>query len=194
MKLILGSSSKYRKEILEKAGYVFDILVPDVDEKNIKTDNPYERSLILARAKADAILEKVTEPSIIITSDSVVICDGKLYEKPVDETEARKFLNEYSHGANPEIVCALVVVNSVTGERYDGVDITKVFFKSFTKEMIENFIKEGKPLERAGGFAIQHPIMKPFVDKIEGTEESIIGVPLHLLKELLEKVGYLSKI
>ena len=55
MKLILGSSSKYRKELLEKASYVFSVLVPEVDEKDIKTDDPYQRPLILAPAKADEI-------------------------------------------------------------------------------------------------------------------------------------------
>jgi septum formation protein len=190
MKLILGSSSKYRKEILEKAGYVFDVMVSDVNEKKIKTNDPYQRPLILARFKADALLTKIKEPSIIITSDSVVVCEGKLYEKPETEEEARKFLRQYSAGLHPEIVCALVVTNTETRERYEGVDITKVFFKPFTDSMIEDFIREGKPLERAGGFGIQHPIMKPYVEKIEGTQESVVGMPLHLLKELLEKAGY----
>ena len=188
MKLILGSSSKYRKAILEKAGYTFDVMSPDVEEKAIETSDPYERPLILARAKSDALIAKVTEPAIIITSDSVVVCEGQLIEKPVSEKEARQFLKWYSDGKAPEVACALVVHNTETNKRYEGVDITKVYFKPFTEEMIEDFVREGEPLTRAGGFGIQHPIMKPFIDKIKGTEESIVGMPLHLLEKLLKDI------
>ena len=59
MKLILGSSSIYRKNILEREGYIFDVISPDVDERAIQVDNLYERPLVLARAKADAILKKI---------------------------------------------------------------------------------------------------------------------------------------
>ncbi|MFH1201074.1 MAG: Maf family protein [bacterium] len=66
----------------------------------------------------------------------------------------------------------------------------KVFFKPFSDSFIEDFIKKGEPLKLAGGFGVLHPIMKPHVDKIEGTEESIAGMPLHLLKKLLTQAGY----
>src|SRR3989344_536837 len=185
MKLILGSSSKYRKELLEKAGYVFDVMIPEIDEKSIVTDNPYERPLLLARAKADALIAKVKEPALIITSDTVCVAEGRLYEKPETEEKAREFLNKYSEGLAPETLSAVVITDTQTGKRYEGVDRAKVFFKHFPPEMIEAFIREGEPLHRAGGFAIQHPVMKPYVDRIEGEEESVVGVPIHQFKELL---------
>ena len=190
MKLILGSSSKYRREILEKAGYSFEVLSPGVDEKGIKIADPYKRPLALAHAKADALVKKVTEPAYIITSDIIVLCDGKILEKPETEEEARIFLRKYRSGSHPETVCAVVVVNTKTGKRHEGIDIAKTFFEPFPDSVMEDFIKEGKPLERAGGFAIQHPLLRPYIKKIEGTEESIIGMPLHLLKRLLREAGY----
>ena len=187
MKLILGSSSKYRKEILEKAGYVFDVMIPNVDEKLIKEDDPYKRPLVLARAKADALVEEIKEPSLVITSDVVVICNGKLYEKPESENEARKFLKEYSKGVVPKAICAIVVTNTETKEKFEGTDTAKVFFKPFSDSMLEEFIKHGEPLTRAGGFGIQHPIMSPHVDKLEGAEDTIVGLSLNLLKRLLKQ-------
>ena len=56
--------------------------------------------------------------------------------------------------------------------------------------MIEDFIKNGEPLTRAGGFGVQHPIMEPYVEKIEGDKGSITGMPLQLLKKLLAEAGY----
>lgn len=190
MKLILGSSSKYRKNILKKAGYVFEVLIPDVDEKLIKTDNPYERPLVLARAKADVLQNKIKEPAIIITSDTVIVADGKLYEKPESEQEARQFLEEYSRGLAPQVVTALVVNNTQTGECHEGVDVAKVFFKPFPPSIVEDFIKSGEAFLLAGGFTLRHPLIEPYVEKIEGTEDSVIGLPLHLLEELLKKSGY----
>lgn len=192
MRLILGSSSKYRKNILEKAGYVFDVLIPDVDEKLIQNDNPYERPLILARAKADALMKCVKEPALIITLDIVAFGEGIIYEKPEGEKEAREFLKKYSEGLTPETICAVVVVNTKTGKRYEGIDVAKVFFKPFTDSFIEDFIKNGEPLTLAGGFGIQHPIMKPFIERIEGTEESIAGMPLHLLEKLLTEADWVK--
>jgi MAF protein len=190
MKLILGSSSKYRKEIMTKAGYVFDVLIPDVDEKLIQTSDPYQRPLILARAKADVLMGRVNEAAFIVTSDVVAVCGGKLAEKPESETEARQFLQKYQKGVAPETVCALVVVNTETKERYEGVDIARTFFKPFPDSMIEDFIQNGEPLARAGGFGAMHPIMKPWIEKIDGREESVAGMPLHLLEKLLKEAGY----
>ena len=144
--------------------------------------------------KADNLISRIKEPALIITSDIVVICKGKLYEKPESEKEAREFLKQYNDGLVPETVCAVVVTNTKTGEKFEGVDTAKVFFKPFTDSMVETFIREGKPLERAGGFGIQHSIMKPFVDRVEGTEESVLGMPIHLLKRLLKKAGYQANI
>lgn len=190
MKLILGSASKYRKEILKKAGYDFEVLVSDIDEKSIKAEDPYQRPLILARAKADTLISQVKEEAIIITSDTVIIAEGNLYEKPETEKEAREFLKKYSEGIVPSAVTAVVVVNAKTGEKYEGIDIAKVSFKPFSDLFIEDFIKSGEPFKLAGGFGVLHPLMKPYIDKVEGTEESIAGMPVQLLKKLLKQAGY----
>jgi septum formation protein len=193
MKLILGSSSKYRKDILQKAGYVFDIINPDVDEKMINVKDPYARPLVLARTKAEAVLakmKKTNEPVLVIASDQVIICDGKLYEKPENEKEVRKFLEHYNNGGVPESLVAVVVLNSLTGEKYEGLDKAKVFFKKIPDTAIEAFIKKDEPLTRAGGFGIKDTALKPYVERIEGTEDSITGMPVHLLKELLALAGH----
>lgn len=190
MKLILGSSSKYRKNILEKAGYVFDILVPDIDEKLIQMEDPYERPLIVARAKAEVLISKIKEPALLITSDVIAVCDGQVREKPSSKEEAREFLKEYSRGIAPEGVTAIVVYNTVSKEYYEGIDKAQVFFNEFPESVIEDFIENGDALGRAGGFGIQSPVLRPYVKSIEGDEESIVGMPVVLLKKLLKQAGY----
>lgn len=190
MKLILGSSSKYRKNILEKAGYVFDILVPYIDERLIQTEDPYERPLIVAQAKAEILISKIEEPALLITSDVIAICDGEVREKPQSKDEARGFLREYSRGIGPEGVTAIVIYNTVTKEYFKGVDKAQVFFNKFPESVIEDFIENGDALGRAGGFGVQSSILRPYVKKIEGDEESIVGMPIALLKKLLKQAGY----
>src|SRR3989344_872465 len=106
MKIILGSSSKYRKELLENAGYQLQVMVPDIDEKAIRTDDFNQLPLLVARAKLDALIPKIAEPSIAITADVIVVCAGSVYEKPKDEQEARFFLKSYSDGNPAEVIAA----------------------------------------------------------------------------------------
>lgn len=175
---------------MEKAGYVFDVMSPEVNEKSIKTENPYEKPLILARAKADDLIPKIKEPSIVITSDVIIIAEGRIYEKPETEEEAMEMLKKWSNGTEIDVVCGVVVVNTQTLERYEGIDIAKIFFKEFPDSMLEEFMKYGEPLNRAGAFSVQHPIMNPYVDKIEGDLTTIIGLSMKLLEKLLKDAGY----
>ncbi|MDD5721167.1 MAG: Maf family protein [Candidatus Pacebacteria bacterium] len=190
MKLILGSSSKYRKNILKKAGYVFDILVPDIDEKLIEINDPYQRPLVVARAKAEILIPQIKEPALLITSDVIAVCNGKVREKPNTKEEAREFLREYSKGIVPEGVTAIVIYNTVTKKYYEAIDIARVFFDEFSEAVIEDFIENGDVLGRAGGFGVQSPILRPYVKEIKGDEESIVGMPVALLKKLLKQAGY----
>ena len=188
MKLILGSSSKYRRELLQENGYEVEVMFPNINEEAIRSDNYYELPLLLARPKATALLSKISEPSIVVTADVVVVCDGALYEKPRDVEEARRFLKVYSGGAPAEVAAALVVTNTANGKQAEGVDMTSVHFNVIPPKAIEDFIKEGDPFSKAGGFGIQSPILQPYIKEIKGTRESIMGMPIHLLEKLIKDV------
>jgi septum formation protein len=188
MKLILGSSSKSRRKILEDHGFQFEVMNPDIDEKEIRTINYYKLSSMLAHAKLDALIPRILTPSIVITTDQVVVCNNTLHDKPQTRDEVRAFFKKYSEGHPAETVSAVVVFNTQTGKRFDGVDIAKTYFSPIPEEIVEKFIDEGDPFSKAGGFAIQSDILEPYIKNIEGTKESIMGMPVHLLKELMKKV------
>lgn len=188
MKIILGSSSKYRKQLLEEKGYRIEVMVPDIDEKAIRTDDYYKLPLLVARAKMDALISKVIEPAIVITADVVVVCSSALYEKPKDIEEARLFLKKYSEGHPAEVISALVVTNTENKKRVEGVDVAKVFFNAMPQAVIEDFIKNGDPYSKAGGFGIQLPMLQPYVNRIEGTRECVMGMPTDLLEKLIKEV------
>jgi len=187
MKIILGSASAGRKKIMQKMGYKFDVMPSDIDEKAIRHDDPEKLTLLLARAKADALLSHITEPSILITSDQVGMCDGTLLEKPRDENEAREFLTKYAkHSA--KTITAVVATNTENGKRAEGVDIAEVFFLPIPKNVIEQYIKEGDALSQSGGFSTDHPMLEKYVARIDGEPESVIGLPVVLTKKLIRAV------
>jgi septum formation protein len=189
VKLILGSASPRRKQILHDMGYEFEVIAPDIDEKAIRDDDPERLVLALANAKADAVLEKIgNDPAIIITSDQVVSFENKILEKPESLDDARAVLKSF--GSNPvHTVTSVVVTDSKSGRRYSGVDITTIYFKPFPGEGIETILKNQAVdiLNRAGSFAIEHPLFMPFVKSREGEMESIMGLPKALTKKLIQK-------
>lgn len=187
MKIILGSQSKGRRGVMESMGFQFETMSANIDEKAIRFDDPQKLTLILANTKADALISKITEPAILITSDQVVVWDGKILEKPENKVEAREFLRGYATHP-PQTVTAVVVINTATKERREGVDIAKVIFKEIPESVIDEIIKEGDIFTRAGGFSVEDPKLKDFIIKIEGAIDSIIGLPKGLTERLIKQV------
>lgn len=187
MKIILGSKSIGRQLVLKSAGYDFDVITADIDEKKIRDESPKRLVLALARAKADAILSKISVPAIIITADQVVVCGGKILKKPRNEEEAREFIHYYSKYPM-ETVSSVVVTNTVTKRRAEGIDIARVYFKSIPEEVINEAIKNGRIMHCAGAMRCEEELFSNYIDRFEGTKDSTSGLPLKLLKKLMEEI------
>ncbi|MBI4268635.1 septum formation protein Maf [Candidatus Uhrbacteria bacterium] len=186
-KIILGSQSQGRKRILEEMGMQFDVATADIDEKMIRRDDPKDLVLTLAAAKADALQGKISEPALLITSDQVVVWNGVIREKPENEKEAREFLRGYNeHPATT--VTAVVVTNLKTGKRAGDVDIAEVSFNPFSESEIDSLIADGQLFRFAGGFTIEGERWAKHVQRIEGTRDSVIGLPKNLTLRLLDEV------
>ena len=187
MKIILGSGSKWRKQMLQKMGYKFEVMTADVDEKTIRCDDFYELPVKLACVKADAIMKKLKALAILITADQVVSCNGELREKPADEKEERYYLQTY--GRHPaEIINAVVVTNTKNGKRRQGIDIAKVYFRPMPEEVIKQFSRHPEFLNAAGGFLVNHELIKPYIKKYEGAEGSELALPRALTERLMREV------
>jgi len=187
MRIILGSQSAGRRRILEKMGYEFEVLPSYIDEKQIRFDDPVKLTLALATAKAEALLPKIKndEGVILITSDQVVVCNGKILEKPADEKEAREYMDMYARYP-AETVTSVVVINTLSGKRAEGTDIAKVWIDPMPQEIIDAYIATKDPFLHAGGFDQDYPIIASFVNRIEGESESVTGMPKKLTDELIK--------
>ena len=191
MKIILGSKSARRQDILRKMGYHFEVKSADIDEKLIRENNPETLTLRLANAKAEKLLEDIQEPVILITSDIVCVCDGKILEKPESKEEAEDFLKKY--GQHPvETVCAVVVTNAANGKRLEGIDRATVYFNPIPQEVIDMLVNQKTTYDYAGGFNVADPLVSPYIDHIDGELDSVMGLPQKLTKQLLEQIEHES--
>lgn len=172
---------------MERMGYGFEVMVPDIDEKSIRFDNPQKLALALANAKAEALLPKIEERAVLITSDQVGVCNGAIREKPKDEKEAREFLRSYNKYPL-ETVTAVVAVNTANQKRKEGVDIAKVYFHPLTEEKVEELVSSKLVFSCAGAFCIIHPFFRDCVKRVEGEVESVAGLPKTLTQQLIKEV------
>jgi septum formation protein len=187
MRIVLGSKSRGRREVLESLGYELEILSADIDEKAIRHEDPEALTLLLAHAKADALLPRIHHEAILITSDQVVVCNGTILEKPENEAQAREYLHRYATFP-AQTVTAVVVTNTATGRRAEGIDVARVVFREIPNDVIDGFLRSADVFRHAGGFSIEDPLLKDYIARIEGEPESVKGLPKALTKRLLQEV------
>ncbi|KAJ8485807.1 hypothetical protein OPV22_018292 [Ensete ventricosum] len=194
-KIILGSSSKSRRQILSEMGYDFIVLSADIDEKEIRRHTPEELVMVLAEAKADAVISKLrssgfkeedAEPTLLITADQVVVHGGTIREKPSSIEEAREFIKGYSAG-HASTIGSVLVTNLKTGVRKGGCDKAEIYFHKIPDEVIDSLIEEGDVLYVAGGLMVEHPLTSPFVEAIVGTIDGVMGLPKALTQRLIHE-------
>jgi septum formation protein len=188
MKIILGSQSPQRQNLLHEAGFTFEIMTADIDEKSIRSDDFKKLPLLIAHAKSDALATVIEKPAILITSDTVVICNGELREKPESEEQAFTFLKTYSHYP-AEIYSAVVAINTVTHKKAEGLDKALVYFRNIPDDVIQKLIKKERVLNAAGGFTIEDPLLIPYVGRIVGNKDTILGLPVTLTQKLINDVS-----
>ena len=184
MKIILGSASKARQDILKNLGYDFEVMSANIDEKAIRIDDPYQLPLLLAQAKADYLKRQIKEPAILITSDSIVLFDGHVREKPETEEQAREFLRSYST-MPVEVVTTVLVTNTKTDKSVQGIETAFVYFHKIPDEVIDDLIKVGGVMYAAGGFIVEDPKISKYVMHVEGGRDTVMGLPKLLTKQLI---------
>lgn len=187
MKIILGSASPQRKMVMDSLGVPYEIMTSDINERAIRDPNPEKLTLALAKAKATTLLKKIKEPALLITADLVVMLNGTILEKPRNPEQAREFLESYTY-AKPETVAALVVTNTETKKQASGVERSVITFKPIPKEIIEELIKEGDIFTQAGAFSPKNQLLIPYISAIDGTADSVMGLPKKLLSKLMKEV------
>lgn len=196
-RIILGSQSQSRHAILREMGYKdFEVVTAGIDEKSIRMPEAEDLVVMLAHAKAEAILAKLALnpsytnrgegelPVLLITADQVVVHQGLILEKPRSAEEARRMIRGYTRA--PAItVGSILVTNLSTGVRVSGVDKAEVYFNEIPDEVIEALLDEGDVFYTAGGLLVEHPLVSPLVEAMVGTIDSVMGMSKDLTRSLI---------
>ena len=173
--MILASASPRRKEILERAGLTFTVLVAPVDEDSITADTPVEYALARARAKCEAVMAAGDDPGEkVVAADTIVVIDGDILNKPVDEADAARMLRTLS-GRTHEVITA--VAYSVDGEIESFSSTTDVTFHELTDDEISWYVSTGEPMDKAGAYGIQELGVR-FIERIHGDYHTVVGFPI----------------
>ena len=184
MTIILGSESPRRKEILQYFSIPFTQHASNFNEESILYEGkPAKYVETLALKKAEA-LHALHKENPILTADTAVFCNGKLYNKPKDRNEAVSFLSELSsqtHSVFTGVAIAYQGYTQVLSEE------TKITFHDLSFDEINKYLDQIKFLDKAGSYAIQQG-GGLLVKKLEGCYYNVMGLPLTPLRELLKKV------
>ena len=184
-KIILGSNSPRRQELLRGLELDFEVRVHPIEE-DIPTDLPAQyAAAYLSKLKADAFLS-LQENELLITADTVVIDGDKVLGKPMDEEEAFEMLKRLS-GATHTVITAVTLKDkkySITIE-----DEAKVTFRHLDQEEIRHYLKYYQPYDKAGAYGIQEWLGFVGVSSITGSYFTVMGFPLHLVYAQLKKWG-----
>jgi len=182
-KIILGSSSPRRADILKKLKLDFEIIPSDYVEPHDRTDFSYDYVENLALNKALDVAKK-NKGALVIGADTIVVIDNKILGKPKDENEAYKMIKKLS-GKTHFVVTSVAVVDSDIMEAKIKSETTYVTFENLTDEQIKYYIENYKPLDKAGAYGIQE-LPSGYVKKVEGELDNVIGLPSKTLLKLLD--------
>ena len=191
-KLILGSSSAFRRKLWSEhfPAHTNSYCAPEIDEKAIRHTDAETLTLLIANAKADALVVSLLAQNpemdaLLVCMDQVVCCEGSIREKPETAAEARSFLASYSSGSAATCVNGIVVHNLRTGVRCATNELASVKFRPLPDSTIEAAIAQGGLFSSAGAFAIESPFFEPHIEAIDGSREAVIGLPVVSLRKLI---------
>ena len=187
-RLVLGSTSSYRRSLLERLGIPFTVAAPNVDETPLPSEAPIDLAHRLARAKAEAVAQKQAK-ALVIGSDQLAVCGREILGKPGSGERAIAQLRQLS-GQRVTFYTAVHVVNSDSGSNEGHLDATTVHFRSLTDDEINNYVARDKPYHCAGGFKIEALGISLFTRVESQDPTALIGLPLIWVAGALRRNGF----
>ncbi|HEY7354991.1 MAG TPA: Maf family protein [Ktedonobacterales bacterium] len=189
--LLLASSSPRRREILGRLGFPFKIVPADLDEDAFAA--AFQGSfpdLVEALAAEKALAVAASEPDfvgLILAADTTVILDGEMLSKPVDSAEAERMLRRL-RGRAHQVATGVALYDCRNRVLTSGQRCTTAWMRDYSDAEIAAYVASGDPLDKAGGYAVQHALFHP-VERVGGCYLTVVGLPLCLVTRLLRERG-----
>ncbi len=181
--LVLASQSPRRAELLRSAGIEFEVRPVILDETPLPDEDPEAHVKRLAQQKAKSAVAR--EDQIVLGADTVVVIDGEILGKPANGADADRMLRLLS-GRKHEVLTGVCLK---TGARVvTDWATTRVWFLQLSDDEIEEYVKSGEPLDKAGAYAIQGLASK-FIERIDGSYSNVVGLPISLVYTCLKRLA-----
>lgn len=184
--VVLASNSPRRRELLSMLGVRFTTRVlNDIDESYPTNLEVEEIASYISMKKADAYRKSMVEDELVITADTIVVCDDEVLGKPVDASDACRMLRMLS-GRTHKVITGVTITTKEHSETLKSV--TEVDFAQLTDNEIEYYVETYKPFDKAGAYGIQEWIGGIGVTGMRGSYYNVMGLPIQKLYNSLIKI------
>jgi len=184
-KIILASNSPRRQELLAGLDICFEVkTIPDIDESYPENLKKEEIPIFIAKQKAEAYRKFLECNTLLITADTIVWLDGKIYGKPENEQEAKEMVKILS-GQTHEVITGVCL--TTLNKQIAFYVLSKVKFAGLQEEEVDYYVKKYKPFDKAGAYGVQEWIGYIGVEKIEGCFYNVMGLPVMALYKYLKE-------
>ena len=182
--LVLASTSPRRAQLLQMLRIPFRVVPPDVDEHVKPDEEPaaYVRRLAVAKAQDVAQRER---GELILAADTTVVLDNEIFGKPESPEDAVGMLMRLQNRTHAVMTAVAAMQDH---KLVQDLDVSRVTFRSMTRDLAEAYVATGEPLDKAGSYAIQG-LGAPLIERVEGDFFGVMGLPLRLALDLLERLG-----
>ena len=169
----------------------FQVILPNIDETLTSSVDTEDIPELLAREKVSAVIHSLPsqqEIQWVLGADTVIVKNGRIFGKPQSADEAAEFLKEFQ-GSTHTVITAVVLYNGKQKSTTSRVAKTKVTFAPMTDDEIQWYLETGEWHGVAGGYRIQS-LASIFIEKIEGSQSCVTGLPIHELYDMLKEQNY----
>jgi septum formation protein len=188
--LILASASPRRRDLMQEAGYDFEVRAANVDEVHEETASLHALTMANARTKARHLAQQCPE-RLVIGADTLVAIDGCALTKPSDMEEAKRMIARLA-GRTHEVCTSVALVCAAAGVEKVFEVVTRVTFLPLTVEKQEEYLTLINPLDKAGGYAAQEHGDR-IIAAVDGSWTNVVGLPMEALALALEALGIRPK-
>ena len=186
MKFLLASNSPRRRELLQNAGFEFEVVPSSVEEGDpLSGESPDDYARRLARAKALDVAAASPPGTLVLGADTTVTIGGLVLGKPSGPFDAARMLHILS-GQTHQVITAICLVRAPDQVLALKHEVTFVTFRDLTEDEIRDYVASHEPFDKAGGYAIQGFASK-FVTHIDGCYFNVVGLPIPLLYQTLKE-------
>lgn len=187
--LILASASPRRRDLLARAGIAFRVVPAAIDESPLPGERAEALVRRLACEKARAVAAPLGRaPHWVLGADTVVVVGDDILGKPAGAQHAEELLGRLA-GRTHCVLTGIAIVATATGQAHSRVVASQVTMRPADAAEIRAYVATGEPLDKAGAYALQG-LGRNFVERVEGSESNVIGLPLSETEELLERAGW----